>query len=620
MRIPTPTLGQASRVDKGDIVSATTITDHFSKLLILCAEYERLCDQISLINYSTKDINDTSLKDLSRQISSLEKLIEEFAFLYGGDPGFTYSWSDSFDNDLFRESFSTIFTSGTNGYFVDRDGTLLQEEATINPASGTLILGERLEDGSNPKTTSLLLENASAYRKQTTPLTTDNCIVADYYTDNRVNNPLEGTTMGGIQILVRYKLESKNHFNCITINNHSVHPIHILKVWIRSAESEDAEYTWTPEEPVEIFRDKSIYIPATSGNRIDILFCQQHYRIEQYNPTENKEETPTNLWKDSWEHGTGWIPSSDGRPIAPVYDGNTMLYNKNEPVYIWEDDYTLRISTANEKAEEIYGNYISEYLHEYGPNTPIINRRASGGSGLKYHYNILIKNISLFLDTSFSSKAVYVSKPIATSLGDGQHIEEISLQAFEEHPFNLQEGRETSRSTSAEYYITTDNCNTWIPIRPSNDNVITGERVFFDQNTATARTLFPFVQDSLRIYRNGRMLNRNSDEFTIINGQIVGGENYGVSVALKAQVYGAEHIYTVDYTPALEAPISLTSTGIGTYAVYTGKLDYGAGLLPEFSLQGGIRIAVILRNNGIYPSSPQVFAVQIKGKVGETSG
>jgi hypothetical protein len=151
--------------------------------------------------------------------------------------------------------------------------------------------------------------------------------------------------------------------------------------------------------------------------------------------------------------------------------------------------------------------------------------------------------------------------------------------------------------------ISTDNGGNWIPIRPSNESVVTGERIFPNQATATAYTRFPFVLDSLSVYRNGRKLNQSSDQF-VTYGKDENG--FGTSVGLKAIVYGAEHQYTVDYTPATSAAVSL-----GHILGWPSSGSEG---------KGSVRVAIVLRNNGTYPSSPQVFSVQIKGKVGEDSG
>ena len=88
--------GKPTLMKAGAVVDGLKIGDDFSRTFITVTDYEKLCNELSLIFHSTKELHETRISDLAKQLQSLEKLIRDFAFLYSGDPGFNWSWSDDF--------------------------------------------------------------------------------------------------------------------------------------------------------------------------------------------------------------------------------------------------------------------------------------------------------------------------------------------------------------------------------------------------------------------------------------------------------------------------------------------------------------------------------------------
>jgi len=578
---PIITMSTPSLVGQGDLVYAGKIAQDFSRAQVLCADYEAVCDRIALILNSNKELHQDTILDLSNKLRSLERLIETFAFLYGGDPGYSYSWSDSFDDESQREDVEGNTSTIT---FIDRDGTEVAEHASINAAEGTLTLGDKVANPVTPESSyQIVLEdcNAQSALLQDNPVTSvklddqkELVLKADFYTKARISSPLSDSGETGAQVWVKYVFDTPVAANCVILGNRSTFPVEVLRVQGFGNNESPSIFDITFDEPVSIFSNRAIYFPSTSFCILKVLFNQRNYRVEHYIP-ESEEITDEDIWN---KYSLTPLPS--------------------DPFNYEETNTGVTLSTSVDNLAQFYQDLVSEGFHDYGPNTPILHKATKLTKGLYYHYEMYLTGPRLRLDYCVGGKGVFITKPIS----GGNIIDKVCLQSEEEHPICLEGQRQTPRATSIEYYVTANNGAKWVPIRPSNSSTIFGERIFPNIN-GRAYTLFHFKCDHdltegetpLTIYRNGIKVDSS---FVYVVEEDVSG--HGVAVELDACVTGGSHRYTADYTPAESPVVSCEDEGM--------KANSGSATDSSF------RLAILLRSNGENPTSPTLYKVQIKGK------
>lgn len=152
-----------------------------------------------------------------------------------------------------------------------------------------------------------------------------------------------------------------------------------------------------------------------------------------------------------------------------------------------------------------------------------------------YEYAIGIKNISM-ASKVYNEKSIYVSQPIAVE----GNVMEVLFDSVEEHPiFDNVSGKTVTRRTSVEYYLTTaekPSASDWVPILPSRQKTIVGERLFLENMVGKLR--FQAEIDSIVMYRDGAGM-KKSEYVVMENGN-------GIQVKDKDSLF---HIYTIDYKP-----------------------------------------------------------------------
>jgi hypothetical protein len=168
-------------------------------------------------------------------------------------------------------------------------------------------------------------------------------------------------------------------------------------------------------------------------------------------------------------------------------------------------------------------------------------------SSYKYRYNIGIKYVKAKL-SSYGSKSVFVSKPIGVS-GD---ISEVRLKESSTNFVLKGIDLDSEIVTSVEYSVTnSDDISTeasWIPIMPSNDIMVTGERIFPDKD-GIAVFRFSAKDQGINLYKNGREIAKG-----ILADIFLRRENnnsvYGLRV--PTQLYTSGDLLTVNYIPATD--------------------------------------------------------------------
>lgn len=173
------------------------------------------------------------------------------------------------------------------------------------------------------------------------------------------------------------------------------------------------------------------------------------------------------------------------------------------------------------------------------PSKPIDNRTSGIVAEVPqtpvnmYEYSLGIKDIQA-KHITYGERQAYVSKPLEIP----GNVMEIELEATEEHPiFDAVSGKATPRRTSIEYSISykdKPSIADWVPLLPTGQKTVSGERLFFVNKDAELR--FPAKIETIVVYANGLKL--NDKDVTLLSNQ-------GLTIA----GYSTGIVYTVDYTP-----------------------------------------------------------------------
>lgn len=199
--------------------------------------------------------------------------------------------------------------------------------------------------------------------------------------------------------------------------------------------------------------------------------------------------------------------------MSEIRDSGRFVFNEKNPVQFLREGQLIPSKPDNMEND-------TEESESYSPD------------GL-YTYSMGINQIEANNNT-YEESSVFVTKPIALN----ENVLEVTLNALEEHPvFDEVSGRAAVNQTSIEYYIAIkDNPspNDWISILPRETKEVKGERLFFDG--INAETLFPFQLDSVRVYKDGLIIEK--PEYYVLNTQ-----------SIQVEHLNRDAIYTIDYTP-----------------------------------------------------------------------
>lgn len=150
-----------------------------------------------------------------------------------------------------------------------------------------------------------------------------------------------------------------------------------------------------------------------------------------------------------------------------------------------------------------------------------------------YEYSLGLRDIQA-RHIQYGERQAFVSKPFTVP----GNVMEVEIEAAEEHPvFDEINGQANPRQTSVEYSISYKNQpsqSDWVPILPTGQETVQGERLFFTGSKAALR--FPAKMETIHVYANGLRL--QPSQFVLLSNQ-----------SLSIVQYSTGSIYTVDYTP-----------------------------------------------------------------------
>lgn len=198
------------------------------------------------------------------------------------------------------------------------------------------------------------------------------------------------------------------------------------------------------------------------------------------------------------------------------------MADRDPGLFLFKEDKTLKEHTT--------ANYPSKPHDNIPSNTSTHEEHKPVNL---YEYSLGLKNIKA-LHTTYPETELFVSKPMNVK----GNVMEVELEANEEHPvFDDLNGQAIDRQTSVEYYVSykqKPSVNDWLPILPIGQEMIHGEKLFF--NGTKARLRFPAKLDSIEVYKNGLKMLRG--ESLLVNDQ---------TIDIPRKESGS--IYTVSYAP-----------------------------------------------------------------------
>jgi len=209
-------------------------------------------------------------------------------------------------------------------------------------------------------------------------------------------------------------------------------------------------------------------------------------------------------------------------------------------------------------------NYVQERLTEDITLDDIPIQFAQGyGSVHKYTYGIKSLEISHY---EYGECSCFISKPYNID----RNIAKVTLSTVEHHPILIADSsipvnNISERDTSIEYYITNSDGNTaeqWIPILPTNEEMVINELLNFIGPTATLR----FKADGSKeatLYKNGIRVSNNEWSKLQTDKTLISIDTG----------YDPNAVYTIDYYPTPEAYTVFLSNSYITQ--YIGKNTTG---------------------------------------------
>lgn len=157
----------------------------------------------------------------------------------------------------------------------------------------------------------------------------------------------------------------------------------------------------------------------------------------------------------------------------------------------------------------------------------------------QYEYTFSVRSIDFGLVTKNNSpKACFVSKKIPTN-GHPLAVKAKVLGSksnFDINNYNFDIEEASSYELSVSNVEVPDSESDWIPILQTGQSTVNSEVLFFDSSQFTAKTRFPFIINSLTVYKDGFAL--NPVEYTVYNRDIT------LRNFFKDSIYSAR--YTVD--------------------------------------------------------------------------
>lgn len=585
-----------------------------------------MANTVSTILDSHKASFSAEIKALEDELIALEKMAANYAFLLGDGKAYDYAFLEPFNNDTGRDISLTfdIPDRGGQSFAAHQNAVILSDQGVLTLPTMT---------GSHGLVGTIMTGNATAYMTNDTDFS--NVYTASASTGwtatIRTPSPVTAAMPGaggraGVQVPLEFTLSQPAPASQIKISPLADFSVELLQVSLYTGDSEDTRDDLMAEgEFKTLNRSYTLQFPMRTVSRFKLLICQPAYDYlpVQVNETEaesrrmleeakarrsmDRASAPTvdNLRTAQDRHrkhrltalcrkiriGSVNLEDRQYQTSVPASDsswgilstGHFLKSLRHRPgdsdQWNPEDAIStafLRMATQRiPELRELSNN--TDESQSYNPDfrineTLIALHSQARLNAYQYRYRLGLSNVAIGAEAP-GFKGVYISKPL-NAPGD---VGEVRLKAAYTDAFNTTTARNSTQVTSVEFSVTSQSNpkfeTQWVPILPTGETLVTGERFFPDNGGKGYFRFSAKMSSNIRVYRNGFSIAIDPRSYLLD----LAGEVAGLTLAVGQ--YNLDDVFTVDYQPVGDpTTISFAKAGFNTDApLVTNYDDQGAG-------------------------------------------
>ncbi len=611
----------------GGQISPNVMRINFRDAHIKVSELYRYINNLDSFINNISMLMGSEIQSLERDISMMEKMIENYAFLLSDNGSFNYGFIETFNDEKDREL-------DFNFAVPDRDGFRFgpTQSAVVKQSSGVLTLGSFNQDKVHALSISLLKTNVGAFVDASNDIT--NCLTTSFSAGWKVDistpSPIvsslpEARGVTGAQMMLGLTLSDSAPASRLEVQPFADRAIQIVRV-IGFRDKDDKVGVELLSSPVTIDTPYVLNFPMINLYRFEILINQPTY-IKKFHYKNRGEELYKHLnrsIKDAYPKRK--YPRISGGAITRMHinnmikDSGSVNINSSPRVnplrnerfvkdisdikirsslgvvshkqkdtidthmidLVWQSTRPWMANFANNDFLSTNSKNMSQTTHllesaisfadRQSVITPSSSIHPASVSDKAYYYSLGITYIALSVGQT-SNKGVHISKPLRSN-GD---IGQIRLKTSEINTVNTSADLDSDLMTSVEYSISNksrpEQEEDWIPILPVDSTYVDGERLFFDV-VGQAKLRFPANRNyRIELYKNhysfGLDINRSfvySKDTTSI-----------VGINLDPGFYDSTDIFTVSYTPTLDYTLIDLSSSFSLPPLVSSHSDSGGG-------------------------------------------
>lgn len=596
-----------------------------------------------LINTHSKMLL-SETRAIESEISTMEKMVDNFAFLLADPEAYNYGYLETFEDGRFRDNELKALSDRSGVQF--SDGNL----AHISGQDASLVLPDDFEVQyglMGMKVNS----NSTAY-------TVFETSVNDAVRQSGVNGwkltiasagaihaPIAGAgNTSGAQVELEFRLEQPAACSAIRLRPFADIANELLQVTIFADEQGEGKQLLS--EPKTLDRSLMLHFPVQSVLRFRLLLNQPTFKYVGYNDDGN-ERIYRNVIQEHVHPRNGYVSryvrvqrkvqekatsprggfGMSAIPNPGLSTGRSGPLGRISDIVKYSDDQlwkggrksgSSRIFSAVAAGEFPSGtrensHHLLREAHYRNDGSALLEHDLSNDvsvsqDGFDYYYDLGLQNVAVGLEAP-KYRGVFVSKPFDSS-GD---IGQVRIKVSDQNALS-EDGRDSRYITSVEYSVSNsakpEGESSWVPILPIGQTRVEGERLFLTEGgLATLR--FPATgEGSIVVYRNGYAITSGVEYLRSSLGYIT-------KLRIDRSQYNPEDVLVCDYYPAQDSTlVDFDQLGFNTPSLAAIYDSGGAG--EGFQSTGNLNQVQLRRIPFVDPDS-NVAPVVVRLDSGEVA-
>lgn len=596
----------------GGLIEGSKFDSAYEDALGRLQELFQASNLVSLLLDSHTNILTSEIKMLEDEINAIEKAIDNYAFTLSDNGFYDYGFSETFTDLIMADTENLSLLSDRDGthfspnqicYVNTESGVLTLDPSLVTSYS---VIPSIVEDNclsystsNTPLAYAFTKDSGKAWRASIT-------------SQRPISTSVTGSLYKGAQVKIRGQLSVASPCDSVIISPLADSSVYLLNLVLYGDNEEKTELLMEPRKvdqptvitfPLQVvqFFEFTISQPIYSRDRLSPNSTEEIHR---------KVYNSVNETKLSWDSQNKQSYAINKHALKRVFiksinSKNSFMFKKELPkpnfLFSTGEMSFQREIKKNQGDQSKYKNQVNNILrrmiHEklFSNNREILNDKYVSNVSTAFLRNSTALNVSLTSGTSQEFPRVKVENPIEFSSIAVPFLEE---QKFLNYNYNLgiekfeigtsvknykgvfvskqlpsfsdiseikinsdyinyeltNSPLDLKRVTNVEFSVTNKSNPTeeqdWIPIIPTNENEIRGERIFFNEAGLAIPRFNISISDNFTIYRNGIKI--PNQEFTANRNE----NNISIrSITMPIEKIFVTDIYTIDYVPFGRADI-----------------------------------------------------------------